>query len=181
MGGALALEIARRLRHEREEIAELVAIDALPELACDGASLNGGALLRELGWRGGATEVDDADPSDAAGLVAIVGAARARGLAPAGVDAGYVERLARVWCANARALAAHRARAYDGGAMLILSSSTAAALDGAPAAAWRRVARAGVDVRVVSGDHDSILARPHVAEVARIIQSARTTPFAVAG
>jgi len=141
MGGVIAVEMARRIREEGGEVAALVLIDSQ-------APRPGIAPARETDVR------------------AAFGRDLARGVGDAGsLIEGQRERLLDVYRAHCRALNGHRPRPYPGRLTLI----RAAATPGEPALGWGPLAGGGVAVRVLPGDHDSLLRPPAVGALAEAV------------
>lgn len=170
-GGNVALDMARRLRAEGDEVGLLALIDSMPyghrkrsrPLVNAGlhiATLRGGAMnmeyvktrlnaaytrfKRQVWWRGGAALY------------------RRTGLLPRFLRANVAE-------ANLRAAGEYVAGDYPGAVMLFLVGAEDDARNAERVAAWRSLARDGVEVHQVVGDevnHLSIMREPYVRTVA---------------
>jgi amino acid adenylation domain-containing protein len=78
----------------------------------------------------------------------------------------YSEEQARVWEAHLRASDNYRPRSYPGRLVLFRTNIHPVFCSFDPTYGWGEFARAGVTVKIVPGDHESILAEPHVRKVA---------------
>ena len=65
-----------------------------------------------------------------------------------------------------QAFARYIPQPYPGRVLLVLAHEETAGYSSDPASDWRRLGTAGVDVLELPGDHDAILAEPHVRELA---------------
>ncbi|MBP1473130.1 amino acid adenylation domain-containing protein, partial [Frateuria sp. MAH-13] len=166
MGGTVALEIARRLRVAGEEVAFLGLFDAYPASMAaprGRAELVAGLWGSVLGF--GAADITALDEEDCVSFVLAKGVAA--GVLPAGYGRQDALRQIRVLEANLRAYAGHVSEPYEGEIVLF-----AAAGNPSPLAAchWQHVAHGRVIVEEVPGDHFSMLAQPHVAELAKVLR-----------
>ncbi|HEV7721900.1 MAG TPA: thioesterase domain-containing protein [Iamia sp.] len=177
-GGVIALEIARQLRDEGQEVEWLGLIDTLrPIVNPQGIRPYLGYHLREL--------IDQTDPALRRAHVRrmVVGGGRRRlwrirhhalrplrrvGLVPPPprkilVEAGELRPLRKaVW----RGYLTHVPFHYDEPVALFTGDDNRAKADGDPSLRWARYLRGGYEVVPVPGDHLNILDHPHVAVVA---------------
>ena len=170
MGGLVAFEIARRLRARGEEPAVVALIDvAVPgSPSADGIDETPSllAFATDLGlplgerppWNG---------RGDAAALSWILQASHRRGLVDGDLDLPALTRLYRLFESNDRAMRHYRPETYDGRLTLLRTPQWA----GDPTLGWAAVARR-VDVRIVGGDHYTMVREPHVRELAAKLKSA---------
>ena len=70
---------------------------------------------------------------------------------------------------TAEAFALYAPKPFPGRVTLFLAEDETATYSCNPSADWRGLALAEVDVHVVPGDHDAILAEPRVRELARLL------------
>jgi thioesterase domain-containing protein len=92
--------------------------------------------------------------------------ARANGLLAPDVGAEYFARLLRVFKANIQALQKYNPKVYSGRALLLQAAGAADPSVADPMAGWHNLLTGSVAVRVVPGDHFSMLTAPYVNEVA---------------
>ena len=78
----------------------------------------------------------------------------------------YSEEQRRVWDAHLRASDNYRPRSYPGSLVLFRTNIHPVFCSFDPTYGWGEFARGGVTVKIVPGDHESILAEPHVRKVA---------------
>lgn len=179
-GGLAAFEMALQLRAAGETVA-LVAIldgDAGPR-AAPPASLLGDdlapLLLDMARYAAGIWGKDLALPAaDLAGrdpelqLQLFVARARAAGLVHQAGSLEQVRRLVAVFRANVAAYRAYRPRPYDGNLLLVRAATS---VPGEPDLGWESLAAAVSNLQA-PGDHVTLLAEPHVAALAGLLQSA---------
>src|SRR5262249_49353938 len=80
------------------------------------------------------------------------------------------KHLVRVWKMNAKALYNYRLRSYHGRIVFFRARERRSWLPLRPEQPWIDVAEGGVDVRIVSGGHETMLAPPHVQQLADILR-----------
>ncbi|MBF6055962.1 amino acid adenylation domain-containing protein, partial [Streptomyces eurocidicus] len=173
LGGAVALEMAVRLRAAGAEVASVTLLDTgFPPQAAEapGEAELLAAFVHDLaGLRG--TEAPAADlerlgaaPADERTdeLLALL---ERTGLIPTGVREEVRTRVA-VFLANSRAFHTHRPTPYDGPVTLL---SAGAELDD-QADRWREFATGGLDHHVVPGTHHTMLQHPHLPALARTLR-----------
>jgi thioesterase domain-containing protein len=181
-GGLAAFEMALQLRAAGEAVA-LVAIldgdtglpagaptsllaagDDLTPLLLDMARYAAGIWGKDLGLQ--AAELAGRDPE--LQLQLFVARARAAGLVHQAGSLEQVRRLVAVFRANVAAYRAYRPRPYDGNLLLVRA---AASVTGEPDLGWETLA-AAVSRHQAPGNHVTLLAEPHVAALAGLLQSA---------
>lgn len=97
-------------------------------------------------------------------------------------DPTHAER----WAAHLRAFYRFRPRGWRGRVLLLRTRGHQLFCTFAPDYGWGEFAHGGVEVRVLGGEHESILERPHVAETAEALRraflgyDARRCPIALA-
>jgi amino acid adenylation domain-containing protein len=153
LGGVVAFEMARRLDAAGEEVELLAMIDvAAPAPA------------------GPETEDEDERASFALDLAGLAGF----GLGPATLEElsarEDLRELFDLFAANRRAARAYRPGPYRGRVLLVRAAETAAT---SPAGleAWQGLAAGGAEVRVLPGDHYSLLRLPLVAALAELLEA----------
>jgi thioesterase domain-containing protein len=170
LGGMVAWEMARQLAERRERVAMVALLDtwALP---AEGAGDTDAELLtgfaRDLGLA-----VPAAAAAAAAGLGRdkmldlLLSRARLDGVVPPDLEPARMHSLFSVFAANARAY--RRYRPVPGGAPVKLWRAQRSLADASePTLGWTVLARAGLEVFDVAGNHRSIVRDPQVQAVAR--------------
>jgi thioesterase domain-containing protein/acyl carrier protein len=176
MGGVVAFEMARQLVAEGSEVELLVLVDSLapddrrqlrpeePREVLGSFALHLGfpaALLPDLYRRGSAL-------GDGELLPGLLAEAQDLGLVPRDLDLPQIQALFEVFRANVRAVQCYRPQPYPSSLMLVRASQD---LGGATDGGWGRLATGGVDLRVVEGDHFSMMTEPFVQGLADTISS----------
>ncbi len=167
MGGILAYEMARRLRETGEEVRALVLIDCAAPGSPSAAEvervpgLEGFALDLGIESNGGPPLAEPA----AVALGGILDAGQRQGLLSNDLQLADVERLYRIFERNDRALKQYRPRSYDGRLTLVRSTEW----QGEETLGWRELA-SRVEVRLLAGDHYSMIREPHVRDLAAILK-----------
>jgi amino acid adenylation domain-containing protein len=180
MGGAVAWEMAVRLEAEGDPPDALLLLDA--HLAAgeeedpDGAEelwiARLAGFVRQLGipLERLPLTVESLLPLPAgARLEEVLRAAGAAGVLPPGVEPEEAARLYAVYAAHGEALRRYRPAPYGGRVLLLRAEE-----GDDPAPAWRPLARGGLEVRDVPGDHFGML-REHVQPLAGAIQAFLST------
>ncbi|HEX2189521.1 MAG TPA: amino acid adenylation domain-containing protein, partial [Longimicrobiaceae bacterium] len=176
LGAAVALETARRLRAQGEEVDALVLLDPTtavrhPE-GSDGAASLEDTLRAMLGGRLPAGHDEETFRAlGADGRLALLQAeAVAAGALPAGLDPERLGRLLRVRAAHLRALRGWHPEPYDGSALLLEAEERpASGPRGDRRIDWRWLCAGGLEVRPAPGDHYTLLREPHVGTVAGLL------------
>jgi thioesterase domain-containing protein len=161
MGGIIAYEMARQLLSRGERVAFLAVIDQAPVGRPDGGL---GEQLRKLAlpWE---TLLDTASEAPLTALLR-----QAAPLLPPGVDKFLPPQQFRVYLRNALAIDRYAPTPAPLQLWLYRADSSVVA-DDDPTLGWAAIARAGVEVRTLSGDHHSLMRPPHVAALADAIRS----------
>ncbi len=167
MGGILAYEIARRLRAMGETVGALVLIDC----AAPGSpsaieveaipTVEGFALDLGIEGNGGPPR----SLPTAIALRGILDAGRRHGILGKNTGFADIERLYRLFESNDQALKHYRPRPYGGRLTLVRSNEW----QGEPTLGWGELADR-VDVRLVAGDHYSMVREPLVRDLAEILK-----------
>jgi thioesterase domain-containing protein len=76
----------------------------------------------------------------------------------------------RVFTANMRAAREYRPRPYPGRVLLVRAADGDRLAGAGPTAGWGELARGGVEVVEVPGDHWTLVEPPHVALLARELE-----------
>ncbi|MCY1020597.1 thioesterase domain-containing protein [Pyxidicoccus sp. MSG2] len=177
MGGRLAYEMARQLRERGEDVGLLVVIDArgrdevpAEEMEAEVVLEFAGHLTRLSGLHPRAAEV--LEYVDAAELAAVL---EERPGADSALDAEACAELRTLWTTFARNRRASRGyvpQPLDGSLVLLRAA------EGPPGQeedlGWRGLARSGVEVYEVPGDHFSLVAMPHVEHLAARLRALLT-------
>ncbi|MBW8873685.1 MAG: hypothetical protein JF614_01860 [Acidobacteria bacterium] len=187
-GGVVAFEMARQLNRAGEEVALLALLDQPvspgDEAAeVDTAAVIAGMLQHQARGEGRTLELDaealrglPLDGQLARGLE-ILGGLEALG---PGFDIPLLRDLALGWSSRATAVERYRVSTYPGRITLLRASSVdPVALQEAtpqrrqifedPTLGWGTVAAGGVEVHTVPGNHQTIIAAPHVETLAEIL------------
>jgi amino acid adenylation domain-containing protein len=176
LGGLVALELARRLRGQGEEVALVALLDSHvpaegtePPDADDAELLAGFAreLRGALGLPETGASTSDRRRSAEDVLEELLAQARAARVLPADADVSDVRRRYAVYAANVRAMVAHRPRPYPGRLTLIRAGGAVG-----PEPEWAGLAIGGLDVGAVPGDHYGILRPPAVEALAARLRAA---------
>jgi thioesterase domain-containing protein len=181
LGGGLAFEMARRLESAGAPAGLLAVIDTVPRLADLGLpELDPGAAPDDARWLMHVVEYAEGLSGRSLGLGyealralpaaaqvgRVAGALTGAGLLPAGAGARYLERLLAVFKTNCRAAGAYRPGRYGGSVVLFRAARDAPGQEAEPDLGWGRYAGRPVAVEAVPGTHVTLLAEPHVRELA---------------
>jgi amino acid adenylation domain-containing protein len=169
IGGNIALEMARALRVEGEQVELVVLIYSDADEPVVTASLEDDAVLTMHALAGGQLDADlgelhRLDP-DQQLLAVIEAAARADRLQPDTADLEQARRFLRVFRANAHAVGRYQHEPYDGAVALLVPAQD----DHIPAGAdlgWAKVVNGRLRVHSYPGDRFSVLYEPVVAHAA---------------
>ena len=164
-GGAVALEVAQHL--SLDEPPPLIVLDGDLPRSSERATNEylRDAMLTEYEQVFGP---DVRDPLSAIGGSA--SSLRANLVAPPGVDAKLFESVAAPFVANVEAFEAYRPQPYAGRIVLLVAEARPAASKDDCCARWNEVARGGLEVYDVPGDHYAMLRSPQVEVVAARIE-----------
>ncbi|MGW7478002.1 amino acid adenylation domain-containing protein [Nonomuraea muscovyensis] len=167
IGGNIALEVARRLRHLGHHVPLVVLFYSDADEPVLRASLEDDAVLLTHALAGGRVQVDlddlhRMDPEQRL-LAVIDAAARTDTLQPDTADLNQARRFVDVFRANAHAVGHYRHAPYDGD--LLLFSPTAE--DTPPDdMGWRTVATANLHISPIHGERFTVMYEPRVAHAA---------------
>ena len=168
IGGNLALELARRLRDDGEDVPLVVLFFSGAGEPVVTSSLEDDTALMLHALAGGPIDVDlehlrSLDPDER--LHAVIEASAAAGtLSPDTADADQARRFLGVFRANAHAVGFHRAAPYSGAVALFSPTDDPAA----PLSdlGWSEVVGGGLALAPIHGEGYSILYEPQVADAA---------------
>jgi amino acid adenylation domain-containing protein len=180
-GGVVAFEMARQMRERGREVALVALLDSWAPGLVEEPEVPGEAevlrmfLIDQARIQGiPAGALAGLTPPDGEGeaVAWMLDRAREAGLLKAGVSPGQVRAMVGVYRANLRALAEYRPEdgrpePYDGRLLLFRPEANPYPDNG-----WEAFARKGVEVHTLPADHYSLLARPAVAELARVLGGA---------
>jgi thioesterase domain-containing protein len=173
--------MARRLESAGAPAGLLAVIDTVPRLADLGLpELDPGAAPDDARWLMHVVEYAEGLSGRSLGLGyealralpaaeqvgRVAGALTGAGLLPAGAGARYLERLLAVFKTNCRAAGAYRPGRYGGSVVLFRAARDAPGQEAEPDLGWGRYAGRPVAVEAVPGTHVTLLAEPHVRELA---------------
>jgi thioesterase domain-containing protein/glycosyltransferase involved in cell wall biosynthesis len=179
-GALVAFEMARQLADAGEEVALLALVDCtapLPGWRGEGFDPEIGdrelidLWARELAGGGAAEakeEVPERSPEERTALV--LAELRRLRLLPATAGLAELQRGLRVYRAHRRALRGYEPGLY-GGPVALFRTATVGAID-EPAWGWATLATGKLDVHVLPGTHYTLLAEPHVRELAAALEKA---------
>ncbi|HYO14557.1 MAG TPA: alpha/beta fold hydrolase, partial [Thermoanaerobaculia bacterium] len=188
LGGAVALEMARRLRETGREVGLLVMIDAVApwsvqrrdETGQDDAGFVLERLAAELDPAAGETLRAEAGKlqglSSEERLEGIVAAAKRAGLLPADLGTEPVRRLVRVYRANETAFTRYRPAPWAGRTLLIRAAEGVMRRD--PTLGWDGLLTGELETVTVEGTHQTILLEPGFKDLVRVLRErlARFSP-----
>ncbi len=194
LGGVVALEMARELRRRGRATGLLAILDTTPrigELVPAGLEDDDARWLMHmveyaegLSGRRLGLGYEDLAALAAAGTAAqldrVAAALGSAGLLPVGAGRGYLGRLLAVFKSNCRAVARYEPGPSPGAITLFRAADSpeadpevdlevgpAAALAADPTFGWGALSAEPVTVETVPGTHITLLAEPHVQELAR--------------
>ncbi|HXM54997.1 MAG TPA: thioesterase domain-containing protein, partial [Candidatus Dormibacteraeota bacterium] len=164
LGGLVAYEMAQRLVAAGDDVSLLAMLEAeadvepVSEVEDDAEAL--AVLIRLNAGVGLEAELDGATGDARFERALAVG--RREGVLPADMPADQVRRLLDVFRSHDRAALAYRPRPYPGRVHVFRATGRRG---GAPDLGWGALARSGVEVVAVPGDHHRLF-RDHAAELA---------------
>ncbi|RPH53697.1 non-ribosomal peptide synthetase, partial [bacterium] len=177
-GALVALEMARQLEEQGERVGLLALIDAAPAQggAAELPELDEVAALQLLagdlgGLAGRPLEIAEAELASLAPeerLGRVLERATALGLLPPDLSVEQVRHLARLYQANARAMASYAPPACDSRITLLLGTESPSR---ERVGEWRRIAAGGLEVLEVPGDHYTLLQEPRVGDLAAALRA----------
>ncbi len=176
LGGVLAFEMARQLTASGERVPAVALFDTRPPSNGSGAPPADVDALVAGFWRdlvlrsGRQVDVLGIEGLDAQQrLLRMAEVAAQHHLLPLGTDAALVERHLRAFAAHRQAERLYAPQAWPG--RVVLYQAEQAAGSSAAGTGWEPLATQGVELCPVPGDHYSMLRPPHVAFLARRLQS----------
>ncbi|XXF81585.1 amino acid adenylation domain-containing protein [Myxococcaceae bacterium GXIMD 01537] len=182
MGGTLAFEMARQLTAAGEQVALLALLDtfgpALERRMGSGNLVGEGAEdgLRLLGGHYGIGPEQLSTLGETERWDYVHQRLTASGVVPPGFPVANLQRLARVYGANAWAHSHYAGGPYTGSVTLIRAD--ASARHGGPALGWAELVPGRVELLPVAGDHQGMLAGAQLEAVAQQLRARleRTRP-----
>ncbi|HSF40208.1 MAG TPA: amino acid adenylation domain-containing protein, partial [Thermoanaerobaculia bacterium] len=178
LGGSIAFEMARQLRHRGHEVPLLVLVDAfapgtLSEEILDGMDDAGllagiaGDLAGVAGREALVTPEELRALPDGERIPFLLRAAEQAGALPTGLGAEPARVLLSVYQANLEAARNYRPDPWPGRALLLRARRPEAT----PDSGWGALVTGGVEVVEIEGDHYSLLRSPRVVRLAREIEA----------
>ncbi|KOX07140.1 hypothetical protein ADK66_20565 [Micromonospora sp. NRRL B-16802] len=174
MGGLVAYELARRLTAAGEQVAMLAMVETYPgEVLPDDVS---GEAARHLAGELGRLPLNLDElgvllPGDEA-TEQVLATASTAGLVSSDREHADLERRVRLNHLHVRAAAGYRPGPYAGPVTLVQASHTTPELRRDALAVWRRICTGPVVVHELPGEHFTLLRRPAVDDLAKILESA---------
>ena len=167
MGGLIAYEMTRFLRRDGDEVAFLAVVDQGPRATMLGKSPEAVRLIERFGRYPTARDGEIAATEEQ--LAQLRREPAIAELLPPDLDDAAVDRHLNVYLRNWVALGDYSA-APSGEHMHLFRSEASARADADETLGWSGVARGGVTVRTVPGDHHAMMRYPHVAVLARALR-----------
>jgi amino acid adenylation domain-containing protein len=172
VGGNIALEVARRLRHAGEEVPLVFAFWSHADTPVSPDQTDDATLMM-YALAGSPFQFDRADfaglSADERLLAIVSGAAREGRLNPAATDIEQARRILRVYRANANALSGNRHEPYDGDVVL-LKPVEAQDFPFEDDFRWREVVGNRLRILPIPGRQDNFADEPQATEVATILK-----------
>ncbi len=171
MGGLVAYEMACQLQDAGEEVCLLALLDTDTPDETQAAQDPTDAAVQLMA---GQLQLDPSEVAQFAGedrLDALFTLAQARGRLADEVDVRWTRWLVDGFRTALSATQAYRPRPYPG-RLLLIQSGEHASRSRRDAGGWPPLARAGVDLHIVSGTHHTMVEAPHVAMVATLLRMA---------
>ncbi|HWS53776.1 MAG TPA: thioesterase domain-containing protein, partial [Pyrinomonadaceae bacterium] len=175
-GGVVAFEMARQLRERGQRVSLLALLDSfVPRPAADGRGDEAARLLSFARHVGLSPErlhvsrerIERLDRDERLGHVLEL--AKAADLLPPDIERAHVSRLWEVFEANLVAARDYVPRPYAGRVTLVRAGANAAGRD--QAGEWAPLARGGLEVLTVPGDHFSFVREPHAGALAEALRA----------
>jgi thioesterase domain-containing protein len=181
-GGLIAFEMARRLRHAGVQVGALTLVESHPAGALpyrdEAEVLLGFAHELERMRRADLSmSYDDLRTrSPREGIDLVLDRAMTAGVISSDLERRDLLRRLYLYRAHVRSARAYTLTAYDGPVLLIQASEQEAALREPAAREWRAACGERLEIRVLDGDHFSIMQAPRVNELAQILTKAAELP-----
>lgn len=174
MGAIVAYEMARQLTESGREVALLALLDMWVITEAEKVEIDGALMLVSIFGPYLPLSLEGLrrlDPDEQ--LIHVLHLARKDGLVGPDVGSEQARRIIDTFVINDRAASQYVPKPYPG--RLTLFRATGPRMygnvshneDADPTLGWGRLAAGGVDVRLVPGSHDDLIARPHVEGLAR--------------
>jgi amino acid adenylation domain-containing protein len=174
-GGLVAFEIAQQLQAQEQEVGALLLMDSPAPASMHVAEQQENAVLLadmlNMGILPSATLERWGASSTEVPLEKLLEEAIEDKLLPSDFDPSQAKRFLQVARSNLQAARHYVPTPYQGRIALIQAAETPPMLRSESLHAWEKLATAGVDSCCIQGDHYSILAMPHIQELANQIQN----------
>lgn len=168
-GGLIAFEMARQLKNEGREVGSLSLFDTVvPAVEGEGKPLTPRKVLRRLAQQIGLDlrGREDLQNKSADELPALlIAEARAASLLPPGFGEAELRRLVRLYRIHVDASRAFVPQSYPGRAILFRAAESVSKGELPAHLGWEGLA-SSIDLRIVPGDHNTLLREPHVKALA---------------
>ncbi|MCM3338069.1 non-ribosomal peptide synthase/polyketide synthase [Paenibacillus sp. MER TA 81-3] len=165
IGGTIAFEMARQLVQQGEEVANLVVLDTPAEYVVEDEDM---ALSDAELWSKlidlPLDELKQVEPDRQ--LDELLAEAKKRGIAAEDMTVEHVRSLVQVYRDNSAVTNAYNPGMYSGRLTLIRVNDDSAVYQ-EETMGWSELAKGGVDVYYVSGEHHTMMDSPHVEVVAQ--------------
>ncbi|WP_410586712.1 amino acid adenylation domain-containing protein [Amycolatopsis sp. lyj-23] len=178
LGGLIAYEMARQLHAAGHEVARLVLLDSSPDLRPDFPSLaefeamdDVRFLAAEFAEHLAVTEAELRALPEGERLPHVVALADRAGLLAEHMDLRTMRQYVDIARAHTRAALAYRPEPYAGPALLLRCADPDEPAGSDPAWGWGALVRGGLDVRLVPGNHLTMLDPPHVTALAEYLRT----------
>ena len=176
LGGLVAFEMAQRLLAQGQEIALLILLDsyvssgeAIPE---DELTLLA-TFAQELGiiWRSVPFDLNYLKELNSdARLAYLLDRAQRAEVIPANVALAQIRQLFHVFQSNVKAFHRYLPQAYSGQIIFFKASEPLGGSPATPETDWNKLVLDGLDLRVVPGNHYTILREPNVGNLAEQLE-----------
>jgi amino acid adenylation domain-containing protein len=187
MGGVVAFEMARQLHARGEHVALVALLDSRSPVTFDKtAALDEDTLLwmfaYDLAGLSGVELFEDEGPLEGESfderLECLLRRAVRAGATPAGVETKRLRQLFRVFEANLRAMLNYVPREYPGRVTLFRASEQGVDAPEDSLSGWGAPAAAGIELRIVPGNHYSMLRGPHAQSLGESLAACLGEAFA---
>jgi len=168
MGGIVALEMAQQLRSVGEDVPLLIAIDSLARSRAGAVRITQPVLLKWFAREHGLENLCEV-AGEKQFLAEALMQFKARSLVPQSASVGELSALVNVFAANLRALFQYEPKEYSGEVLLIKADQGLARIWETEDLGWRDLVGSRLALEVATGDHYSVLARPHIETVFGIL------------
>jgi amino acid adenylation domain-containing protein len=188
MGGIVAFEIAQQLQQQGESIALLALLDSTPPLSnispTDSTFLDDAKLLADLAESTAhffgqqlsisPTELKPLEPNQQLNYVLDV--MKAAHFVPPDIQPNQIRAFLQVYKSNTRALMQYVPKPYSSSITFFRSSQPflddqkTSEMISDPVSSWTQLSAHPIDVRIIPGDHTTMLAEPNIRVLAEQIK-----------